>query len=392
MAESDPFCQRVLKRRFPGEQIFSDVRDVTAESAPYVDVLVGGFPCQNISSAGRGEGIRGDRSGLWTEFARVIGELRPSIVLIENVAILRSRGLDVVLYDLQGLGYDAEWDIIPAAAVGAPHLRERIWIIARPTELAQEPVYGDVIGEFSAMGKKPRAGRMNSSLHALEPIAPRKTKRQDGWSYWTGVNLFADTVGRMWPTATSRDWKDEGPNVNWDAVAARSSLAGVVQCAERDHALWPTPDASVAQDGEGPGTWLARREIIKAKGINGNGMGMPLTIATQMWPSPQTRDGVSGGPQIARLTNPAYRKVNGSLNPTWVEWLMALPLWWTDPTVPTSFCTPVGWDSEPLHVAPRVALGIAMRKDRLKAIGNSCVWPCAFIALERALAVTPLPA
>jgi DNA (cytosine-5)-methyltransferase 1 len=87
-------------------------------------------PCQDISVAGRGAGLAGSRSGLWREFARIIGEVKPSWVLIENVPALRSRGLGVVLRDLAALGFDAEWDCLPASAFGAPHRRDRIFVVA----------------------------------------------------------------------------------------------------------------------------------------------------------------------------------------------------------------------------------------------------------------------
>lgn len=95
-------------------------------------MLCGGFPCQDISLAGKGAGIDGARSGLWSEFARLIGEFRPRYVCVENVSALLGRGLDRVLSDLAALGFDAEWDCIPASAVGAPHIRDRVWLIAYP--------------------------------------------------------------------------------------------------------------------------------------------------------------------------------------------------------------------------------------------------------------------
>lgn len=94
-----------------------------------VDAICGGFPCQDISSAGAKAGIRGERSGLWFEYARLIGELRPRYVIVENVGALLARGLDAVLGELASLGYDAEWHCIPASAVGAPHQRDRLWLV-----------------------------------------------------------------------------------------------------------------------------------------------------------------------------------------------------------------------------------------------------------------------
>jgi DNA (cytosine-5)-methyltransferase 1 len=134
--EIEPFAVRVLNKHWPEVPVYGDVRELTAErlraDGVAVDCIVGGFPCQDISSAGAGAGIEGERSGLWSEFARLIGELRPRHVIVENVAALLGRGLDKVLGDLAALGYDAEWHCIPASAVGALHRRDRIWILAHP--------------------------------------------------------------------------------------------------------------------------------------------------------------------------------------------------------------------------------------------------------------------
>jgi DNA (cytosine-5)-methyltransferase 1 len=98
-----------------------------------VDVICGGFPCQDISEAGKKKGLEGERSGLWFEYKRLIKEIKPRYAIIENVRNLRSKGLATILKDLREIGYDCEWHIISARAVGAPHLRERIWIIAYPS-------------------------------------------------------------------------------------------------------------------------------------------------------------------------------------------------------------------------------------------------------------------
>ena len=127
--EIDPVCRKVVETRWPAVRRYEDVRTV-GDELERVDVLCGGFPCQDISYAGAGAGIEGVRSGLWSEYARLIRELRPRYAIVENVSALLSRGLDRVLGDLASIGYDAEWHCIPAAAVGAPHRRDRIWIIA----------------------------------------------------------------------------------------------------------------------------------------------------------------------------------------------------------------------------------------------------------------------
>lgn len=132
--EIEPFCRRVLNKHWPEVPIYPDVRELTAERLAAdgiaVDVICGGFPCQDISTAGKGAGIEGERSGLWSEYARLVGELRPRFVIVENVAALLGRGLDKVLGDLAEIGFDAEWHCIPASAVGAPHRRDRLWLVA----------------------------------------------------------------------------------------------------------------------------------------------------------------------------------------------------------------------------------------------------------------------
>jgi len=129
--EIDPYARAVLAKHWPDVRRHEDVRTFPPPEGEWgVDVICGGFPCQDISVAGKGAGLAGARSGLWYEYARIIGELRPSYVIVENVAALLTRGADVVLGTLATLGYDAEWHVIPASAVGAPHRRDRLWIIA----------------------------------------------------------------------------------------------------------------------------------------------------------------------------------------------------------------------------------------------------------------------
>lgn len=139
--EIDPYCRAVLRKHWPAVPCFEDVRNLHAFDVGPVDVICGGFPCQDISVAGHGAGLAGERSGLWSEYRRLIEEIRPAWAIVENVGALRSRGLDQVLRELAALGYDAEWHCIPASAVGAPHRRDRVWIIAYPEcqQLRDEP-------------------------------------------------------------------------------------------------------------------------------------------------------------------------------------------------------------------------------------------------------------
>jgi DNA (cytosine-5)-methyltransferase 1 len=174
--EINPFCRRVLATHWPKVPCYHDIQAITAERLAAdrigVDVIVGGFPCQDISVAGAGVGLDGARSGLWWEYARLIYELRPRWAIIENVSALRSRGLDVVLSSLAALGYDAEWHIISAAAVGAPHLRERVWIIAHAdgTRLAQ---------------------RFSRNSDGAGPVCRASVERSDWWAVEPAVGRVA---------------------------------------------------------------------------------------------------------------------------------------------------------------------------------------------------------
>ena len=144
--EIDPYAQKVLKKNWPGVPIYDDVRRITADrlvsDGVGIDVITGGFPCQDISTAGRQAGIDGERSGLWSECSRLLGDIRPRYAIFENVTnLLTGDGGDWfkrVLWDISSVGYDAEWHCIPASAVGAYHHRDRVWIVAYPSECERQ--------------------------------------------------------------------------------------------------------------------------------------------------------------------------------------------------------------------------------------------------------------
>jgi len=183
--EIEPYCRAVLARHWPGVPIFGDIRTLTADAIRHalrkqsrrrdgsdgasetesqdVDLICGGFPCQDISVAGKGAGLAGERSGLWVEFARLIGELRPRYAVVENVSALCARGLGAVLGDLATLGYDAEWHCIPASYVGAPHRRDRVWIVAYINERG------------AGCG---RSGPKSKSTHAGSTVADANDQRE----------------------------------------------------------------------------------------------------------------------------------------------------------------------------------------------------------------------
>jgi len=166
--EIDPYCRAVLAKHWPGVPTYDDVRTLTAERLAAdgiaADVICGGFPCQDISLAGKGAGLDGERSGLWREFYRLIAEIRPRYAIIENVSALRSRGLDQVLGALAEIWYDAEWHCIPAAAVGAPHRRDRVWIVAYAARVQPGRPEPRTIGERVGAGCEPEfVANANSS-------------------------------------------------------------------------------------------------------------------------------------------------------------------------------------------------------------------------------------
>jgi DNA (cytosine-5)-methyltransferase 1 len=139
--EQYPACVLAARQNdglLPPFPIWDDVQ--TFDGKPWrgiVDVVSGGFPCQDISAAGKGAGIDGERSGMWGEMARIIGEVRPQYAFIENSPMLTTRGLERVLADLAKMGFDAEWGVLSAADVGANHQRERIWIVGKDTQQHQ---------------------------------------------------------------------------------------------------------------------------------------------------------------------------------------------------------------------------------------------------------------
>lgn len=140
--EIQPYCRKVLARHFPDAERFNDVRTVGKHNLKSVDVIAGGFPCQDISNAGKRAGIGGGRSGLWSEQFRIVRELRPRFLLVENVAALLDRGIATVLGNLASIGFDAEWEVLGVDTLGASQHRERLWLLAYPNDSGlQGPIW-----------------------------------------------------------------------------------------------------------------------------------------------------------------------------------------------------------------------------------------------------------
>ncbi|VAX45474.1 putative BsuMI modification methylase subunit YdiP [Acinetobacter calcoaceticus] len=178
--ERDAYAAQVLAQRqndgileaFP---IWSDI--TSFDGKPWrgiVDVISGGFPCQDISSAGKGAGIEGERSGLWSEMARIISEVRPRYVFVENSPMLVSRGLTRVISDLAKMGYDAKWARFSASNFGAPHIRDRIWIVA----------YSQSIGcEENGLSIRAEQEKPLSGINCKDVANPKSIRLEQAWKY-----------------------------------------------------------------------------------------------------------------------------------------------------------------------------------------------------------------
>jgi DNA (cytosine-5)-methyltransferase 1 len=228
-SEIDPYASAVLKKHWPHVPNHGDVRSIRAGTVEPVDVICGGFPCQDISNAGKRAGIDGERSGLWSEYARIVGELRPRYVIVENVAALLGRGIERVLGDLAALGFDAEWHCIPASAVGAPHKRDRVWLIA----------YAD--SESAGGGINPGATERGETA-----TPPRATDAGDANSSGTRSRQpdVADANGE-------RIYKRGSPRYLARELAAHIQQSGRGWASEdRGHSWWQSePDVRRVADG-----------------------------------------------------------------------------------------------------------------------------------------------
>ena len=191
--EADPFCRGILRRHWPGVPVYDDVCTLSAarlrtDGVPRPGLLVGGFPCQDVSLAGRGAGLAGARSGLWSHMERLVAECRPDWVVAENVPGLRGRGADAVCAGLDAAGY-ACWPLVVGAVhAGAPHARQRVWVVARR-------VAADAAGAGLEMGERRATG----------PAPGLPAERRGGWPAAPGVRRVGDGVsGRLERTRRDR--------------------------------------------------------------------------------------------------------------------------------------------------------------------------------------------
>ncbi|GHA13122.1 DNA cytosine methyltransferase [Streptomyces echinoruber] len=376
VGERDPAASRLLAARLPGARNLGDITKVDwaalAAALPRPAALTAGFPCQDISNAGPRGGIAGDRSGLWKTVAEAIRHLRPRLVFLENVAAIRSRGLDVVTADLAACGYDARWMCLRASdpEVGACHRRDRWFALAHPAAedphlparaQRRTPAPGQTAGGRARAHAGGRSGLLaapDGHLRLLPtPAAADGTggpgtspKRRGGMNLRTAVTLL--------PTPAARDWKSGASNLL--GTNSRPLNEVVVN-------LLPTPKAS-----DGPHGGPNQRDKAGHYYLPGQAVRLDdrwvATNGTDYGPAIRRWEAVLGRP-APEPTEPGTRG-NRRLSPVFVEWMMG-----ADP----------GW-------VTGADLGLS-RSDQLKILGNGVVIHQAVHAYRTLLAtLTPAAA
>jgi DNA (cytosine-5)-methyltransferase 1 len=245
-AETDRHCVSTLRRHWPDVPNHGDVATVDFTRVQPVDVLHGGFPCQDISEAGHGAGLEGTRSGLWSEFIRAIRDLRPRLVIVENVSALLGRGIDVVLGDLAASGFDAEWSSVRASDVGAAHTRQRIFIVAvAPHARGTGP---------QGTGPRVEAGR---------PVTPVRDPGPYEWGpYEPAVRRWGTVVGRPASSPVDPQGRMSSTFAEWHM----GFPAGWTDHLSRGQAIRVLGNAVVPQVAEIVGRWAGELLISRSVG------------------------------------------------------------------------------------------------------------------------------
>jgi DNA (cytosine-5)-methyltransferase 1 len=391
--EIEPFPVEVLTKRFPGVPIFEDVRKLTAEvirdrtgmdASQSIDIIFGGFPCQDLSQAGKQAGLEGARSGLWFEMLRVISELRPRYVLAENVRGAVNLALDTVYSGLVGEGYKVYPYVIPASAVGAPHQRERLFVVGVREDVAHSYRERYIHGESQLNTTEAReyAQRDTATSDTFMENTHSELLQGSGECRETGretsEGIASNTQfssGTLWPTPQAVDGSAGGiisPDDTYVQKASglfrkinRNGVDGSVGLA-RMVKLWPTP---TQRDYKGTS---AEEGLIRNDGKSRMDQ---LPNAVKFWPTP--RQFMYKDSTTDRNKGNIGEKVGGQLNPDWVEQLMNFPEGWTDLEVdePSEW---VGWPAllgqeQYPYEFPRTTTGCKARAKRLKALGNAVV-------------------
>ena len=318
--EIDKYCRKVLNKNFPSVPIYKDIKELDGEAFKDIDLITGGFPCQDISVAGKGAGIEGARSGLWSEMHRLISHIRPRYVIIENVPMLTVRGGTRVISDLAEAGYDAEWQIVGADDVGAWHRRKRIWIVAYP--------------DSGLRGRRRTVGQ--SGENKIRRIHSQETQQ-------AGNDLRGKTIGRS--TVRGKE----------DLAYAKSGRSGEIRHQSQTQGSHNSDELS----GECGG--LSRKvphphRVGEKRDQSQDRQG----IGTE-----QTRQDVPDSDSTGRRERRRSESVQETFHSSECD----------SQRFPADY-----WLSEP--DVGRVANGIPSRVDRLKGLGNAIVPQCAIVIME----------
>ena len=312
MCEIEPFCRTILNKRWPGVPIIEDVRTIRGEDyAGTIDIVFGGFPCQDLSCAGRQKGLEGDRSGLWFEMFRVIRELRPAWGLAENVRGAVELALDTVRDNLEAIGYEVRAFVVPASAFGAPHRRERLIIVACRRDVA-DACKERLQGYEPWMSAEPTEPQRSS----LEILCPTPTvngnNNRAGLSAKSGDGLA--TAVKMWAT----------PNT-MDSLPQRSDEA----------------------------TEKMRAGARKGRTMPSNLREQVDESVMSVWRTPSARDFRTGSANREGHQVNFNDQTGGQLNPDWVSQMMGLPYWWTNPEREVRYATTSKTDAGEILLALR---------------------------------------
>jgi DNA (cytosine-5)-methyltransferase 1 len=406
-AENDLYASAVLAHHWPGIPNLGDITAADWAVQPRVDLLLAGFPCTDISNAGPRTGITGPRSGIWVDVAEAVAVLRPSLVLLENVAALRTRGLDTVVRDLARIGYALRWISTRASETGAPHPRHRWFGAAVPVSDEPLPGAGDVPakglpfhGEFTGGTVRERVRipavpvgallKTPTSQLGTNGSAQHPDKRKAGGH---GPTLD-DEVSFLLPTPTTADGTG-GHKVRGGARGSEMLLSGLAaHFADRQELLLPTP---ASRDWKSGASNLMDR----------NSRPLNEVVVNSLLPTPKASDGPHGGPNQRDAAGNSYlpaRAVRLGVPPGQSRWTCedgrdfgpAVERW----EALTGFPAPPPAETGPrggrrvappfvewmMGLPPGYVTGLDLpRKEQLIVLGNGVVWTQAVAAYRELL-------
>jgi DNA (cytosine-5)-methyltransferase 1 len=352
-------CARQNDKILPPFPIWDDVQ--TFDGNPWrgiVDVVSGGFPCQDISSAGKGAGIEGNKSSMWKHMARIIGEVRPQYVFVENSPMLTSRGLGVVLADLSSLGFNAKWGVVSAADIGANHQRERIWIRAKKNVVdTQSCGSRRITGEFQAQNEqqttKRQERRVWQSDYASEMVVP---------------NVHGCVATKNTESTQETTRQQQARSSNTFNITGTSNISTTESNVAYTNQQFWRPDEIKKRTGQICG------ESIGNSGLDGTSKMAYTSITGSQREQRQEQHGGGAGFANQSQNVPNTNSERGCLRQTNGQNAENAG------QSPRCATRPEWWHFEP--ELGRVAHGVAARVHRLKAIGNGQVPLCAATAWE----------